>query len=249
MKDIYKGLDKRPSTARPIEAEEVSPDLIDPSVESAWQDPGVPRRQYEECTRPELAKYAKGIGVQPYDVLVEILKDNIADLDDKELLEIGCSSGYYSEVLKIKGIRAKYAGCDYSEAFIRFAKELFPGIDFQIQDASRLSYPDGAFDIVVSGGCLPCIPQYWQAISETARVSRQHVIFHRTPVFHRKETTYYLKTSYGVRMVEIHFNERDLHKLMRQYRLGVTDVITYHPALEEKYADFSGYKTYMCRKL
>ena len=229
--------------------EEIKPECISRELNSSWQDPAVPQKQYEECTKSELRNYANGLPVVPFDALVNILADNIPNIACAEILEVGCSSGYYSEVLKIKGIHARYCGCDYSGAFIQFAKTLFPGVDFQVQDARSLSYQDTSFDIVISGCCLLHILEYEQAIAEAARVSRQYVVFHRTPVFHKKETTYYLKTAYGVKMFEIHFNERELFKLMHKYGLGVIDVITYHPGLDTKYGEFSGYKTYLCRKI
>jgi 2-polyprenyl-3-methyl-5-hydroxy-6-metoxy-1,4-benzoquinol methylase len=228
---------------------EIRPEEINDALAASWQDPEIPRRQYDQCTRTELANYAKGLPVLPYDVLVTILKENIVDLDHMRLLEIGCSSGYYSEVIRIKGIGAEYAGCDYSEPFITVARELFPNVDFQVQDACKLGYSDQSFDVVVSGGCLLHILKYEQAITEAARVSRRYVVFHRTPVFHRKETTYYLKTAYGVKMFEIHFNERELLQWMHRAGLAVVDMVTYQPALEERYGDFWGYKTYLCQKI
>lgn len=221
---------------------------IESVLSSSWQDPSVPQRQYEACTKKELDNYRKGLPVMPFDVFMDILQDNIPDLDNKSLLEIGCSSGYYSEVLKIKGINLKYSGCDYSEAFIKFARELFRDIDFQVQDARSLTYTDRSFDIVVSGCCLLHILNYKKAIEETARVAKEYVIFHRTPVLHEKETSYFIKTAYGVKMFEIHFNERELLKLMKINGLKVIDIITFSASFDSSMGDFYAYKTYLCQK-
>ena len=227
---------------------EVNKKDIMAELSDSWKDPGVPRRQYEECTKKELENYRKGLSVLPFDVLVDILKDSIQGLSGKTILEIGCSSGYYSQVLKIKGIDAEYHGCDFSAAFIELAKNLHPGIDFQVQNACALGYPDRSFDIVVSGCCLLHILDYPKAIKETARTAKEYAVFHRTPILHKKQTTYYVKTAYGIKMFEIHFNERELLRLMRENNLRVTDIITYNASIEESIGDFYAYKTYFCQK-
>lgn len=232
----------------PDEFVEVRREDIDPSLFSSWQDPSVPQRQYDACTKGELKNYREGLPIKPYDVLVDIFKENFTALDGKTVLEIGCSTGYYSDVLKIKGINAEYHGCDYSESFIGFARKLFPGTDFQVQDACSLTYPDKSFDIVISGGCLLHIMDYEKAIEGTARVAKEYVVFHRTPVLHKKETSYYIKTAYGVKMFEIHFNEREFLRLLRNNGLTVQDIITFNALYEKDIDDIYAYKTYMCSK-
>jgi len=228
---------------------EINKNGIETALSDAWKDPSVPQRQYNACTRKQLQDYRNGFPVEPFDALVNILKDNITNFENQKLLEIGCSSGYYSEVLKIKGINVAYYGCDYSESFIKFARNLFPDrADFQAEDACALAYPDKSFDIVVSGCCLLHIMDYKKAIEETTRVVKDYVVFHRTPVLHKKETTYFIKTAYGVRMFEIHFNERELLRLIRENDLKIVDIITFNASFEESIGDFYATKTYLCKK-
>jgi SAM-dependent methyltransferase len=234
---------KGPAVLVEINVQDIIAELSD-----SWKEPTVPERQYEECVKKALRDYKNGLSVTPFDVLVDILKDNIQGLSEKTLLEIGCSSGYYSQALKIKGIYSKYYGCDFSEAFIDLAKKLSPGIDFQVQDACALGYSNNSFDIVVSGGCLLHILDYPKAIKETARTTKEYAVFHRTPVLHKKQTSYYIKNAYGIKMFEIHFNERELLRLMRENNLKVMDIITYNPSIEGSSGDFYTYKTYFCQK-
>jgi 2-polyprenyl-3-methyl-5-hydroxy-6-metoxy-1,4-benzoquinol methylase len=227
---------------------EVSRDSIAKELSLAWQDSSVPQRQYEECVVSAINNYRAGGAFEPFDVLVEILSDNVPDLDRQTILEVGCSSGYYFEAFKMKGIHAKFCGCDSSESFIALARKNYPTAEFHVQDARRLSYDAASFNIVVSGGCLPCILEYEDAIAESARVARDYVVFHRTPVFYRKKTSYYLRTAYGLKMFEIRFNERELLKLWRRSGLTVVDAITFEGAVELASGDFWGSKTYLCRK-
>src|SRR5438128_2152130 len=228
---------------------EVSRESVAKELSCTWQDPAVPQRQYEDCVRSAISCYKAGGAYEPFDVLVAILFETVPDLAGMSILEVGCSSGYYFEVFKIKGVQAKYSGCDWSESFIGLARRNHPEVEFQVQDARCLTYADASFDIVISGGCLPCILEYEEAIAETARVARHYVVLHRTPVFYRKKTSYYLRTAYGLQMFEIRFNERELFRLLRKYGLAVVDAVTFEGTYERTSGDFWGCKTYLCRKV
>ena len=218
-------------------------------LSDSWKDPAVPKRQYESITVKELDRYRNNEPVQPFDALVNIIKESIPSAAVASILEIGCSTGYYSQVLKIKGISGTYHGCDYSDTFIAFASSLYPEIDFQVQDACSLAYATDQFDLVISGCCLLHIMDYEKAIAETARVAKKYVIFHRTPVLHIQDTSFYLKNAYGVDMFEIHFNEREFLRLIRDNGLTVLDIITFNITALSAGNDFFSVKTYLCSKI
>ena len=179
---------------------------------------------------------------------MQILSVNIAGLAGLRVLEIGCSSGYYSEVFAIKQLGLRYEGCDYSAAFIDLARRLYPGIAFEVGDATGLRYADRSFDVVVSGGCILHIPEYERAIAEAARVSRRWVAFHRTPVLHMHGPVTYTKKAYGVETIEIHFNEQALLRLFSAHGMRVVDINTHSIGWEEASADALAMKTYLCEK-
>jgi SAM-dependent methyltransferase len=132
------------------------------------------------------------------------------------LLEVGCGSGYYSEVfadLVPGGI--KYTGIDYSEAMIARARSRYPSAAFEIADGTRLAYPDDAFDIVFNGVSLMHILDYQAAIREAARVAGRYCILHTVPVFDDHQTTYLSKFAYGAPVVEIIFGKGELVSLCR----------------------------------
>lgn len=180
-----------------------------PKLASAWQDPEIPRRQFERAVKPELEilrRHWKRCA--PFAALEWCMRD--LDLNLGRILDVGASSGYYKEVLETFEYRFQYTGCDYSPAFKQLAEELYPGIDFHVADARSLPFHDDAFDIVLSGACIMHLMDWQQAVHEAVRVSRRYVIFHRTPILRRKETTYFLKEAYDVPCIEIHFNETEL---------------------------------------
>lgn len=130
------------------------------------------------------------------------------------LIEIGCGSGYYSEVfttLLPDGVA--YTGVDYSVAMIDRARAQYPAVEFDVADATRLPYPDARFHIAFNGVSLMHIVDYAAAISEAARVASHYCILHTVPVFDDYKTTYLRKYAYGAPVVEIVFGRDELMSL------------------------------------
>jgi SAM-dependent methyltransferase len=130
------------------------------------------------------------------------------------LLEVGCGSGYYSEVLAallVDGVA--YTGIDYSQAMIARARAHYPSTAFEVGDATRMPYTDAAFDIVFNGNSLVHILDYRAAIGEAARVAARYCIFHTVPVFEDHRTTFLQKYAYGAPVIEIIFDKQELMSL------------------------------------
>lgn len=218
----------------PLEAVIVAADHAD-----AWKDPIIPKLQHA-IVKGELERYRAGGSVAPFDALIRCLRQVGFWGYKKTLLDVGASSGYYHEVLKIAGYAFDYTAVDFSENFKALAGELYPGLKFDIGDARHLPYKDNAFDIVLSGCCMLHILDYDKVISETARVARHYAIFSKTPL--ADKTTYFEKTAYGIPCLEIHFEEAELFRLFKASGLKLiysTDV----------YPPSSGlYRTYLLEK-
>jgi ubiquinone/menaquinone biosynthesis C-methylase UbiE len=137
-------------------------------------------------------------------------------LTNPRVLDVGCGSGYYSEVFAtlVPG-GVNYTGIDYSDAMIERARAQYPSTAFEVSDATRLPYADGTFDIVFNGVSLMHIIDYQAAICEAARVAARYCIFHTVPVFHNFQTTFLRKYAYGAPVVEVVFGKRELMELCR----------------------------------
>ena len=215
---------------------------------NAWRSDEIPRRQRELVNR-QLAEYRTGAANPVFDALVDVLKTSGAAAEGGQILEIGCSSGYYSEVLRLRGLdRLSYRGCDYSSAFVQLARECYPATPFDVGDATGLAYDSDAFDIVVSGCCILHIADYEKAIAEAARVSRKYVVFHRTPVLHAGGPVYYTKLAYGVETLEIHFNEQALVEAFVRNGLRLAAINTHAISWDAARGDALAQKTYLCVK-
>ncbi|MBY5353770.1 class I SAM-dependent methyltransferase [Rhizobium leguminosarum] len=215
---------------------------------ASWKAGDLPARQRALVER-QLKEYRGGTSIDVFDVFTAALRgiDNLPA--NGSLLEIGCSSGYYSEVLEINRLLLHYRGCDYSDAFIDMARRIYPGLPFDVEDATRLSYHNDAFDVVVSGCCLLHIPNYEAAIAESARVAKGYVIFHRTPVVYGEPTKYFRKQAYGVETIEIHFSESQLLDTFRVHGLELHAIFTLNENADPRDSSKgNASRTYVCRK-
>lgn len=215
-------------------------------LRSSWKDEGLPERQRSLVDR-QLEEYRKGLSIDVFDVFVRALQET--GVENGSLLEVGCSSGYYAEVMSIKALPYSYTGCDYSAAFIELARNRYPNLAFAVGDATQLDYVDDAFDVVVSGCCLLHIPEFDKAVAETARVARHWAIFHRTPVVTGMSDQYYRKRAYGVETIEIHFNEDELLQRFARHGLELVQTFTLGESSgAPQDASSRHVRTYLCRK-
>ena len=110
----------------------------------------------------------------------------------------------------------RYTGVDYSDAMIARARARSPRTAFEVADATRLPYADGAFDIVFNGVSLMHVVDYPAVIREAARVAKSYCIFHTVPVFLNHRTTFLRKYAYGAPVVEVVFGKTELMTLCRE---------------------------------
>lgn len=225
---------------RPEEIAEVAA-----SCAEAWKSPEIPIRQYQ-VVAPELERYRRGEQVPPFDALIRCLQRLPEEMKwpETKFLDVGASAGYYMEILRQNSFHCDYTACDFSPAFKVLAEGLYPGIKFDVADARQLPYESGSFDIVLSGCVMLHTLEYEQVLAETARVTRQYALFHRTPILTQKPTTYFEKSAYSVRCLEIWFNEQELLSLFRKYGLSVI----WQDDVFFDFAESRGHREYLVRK-
>lgn len=138
-------------------------------------------------------------------------------LPQLSVLEIGCGSGYYCEVLNtLAKSTVDYTGIDYSAAMIARAKSRYPSENFSVGDATTLQFEDEVFDVTFNGVSLMHILAYEKAIAESARVAKRAAIFHSVPIMDSHRTVHLHKYAYGSPVVEVVFNRDELLALFSQ---------------------------------
>jgi SAM-dependent methyltransferase len=218
--------------------------LTEKKIKDAWKDQGIPQAQ-RAIVNTELSRMYKGDIIPIYRILAEAVR--MTGCENSQIIEVGCASGYYSEVLPhLLQHPIKYIGVDYSQALIQRARQYYPDTNFLLGDASALPFGSKMADILISGCVLLHMADYQQGIAESVRVSRKWVIFHRTPVVDGP-TMYYTKLAYGVKCLEIAFGQDDLRNLFREN--GLTLVKSFE--ISQNMVPCTSYKgwgmTYLCK--
>ena len=204
----------------------IQPGAITTALASSWQSPAIPLRQ-RALVQQELAALYKGHPPVVYQVLADALRPFITP--DCRVLEIGCASGYYYEILEyLLNARISYVGVDFSPAMVALAEQYYPQASFLVGDGATLKFPNQSFLIAVSSCVLLHVADYPKHIEEAARVSSQIVVLHRTPVCRAHPTSHYKKFAYGIETHELRLNESEILNLCRDQELELVKQLEYH---------------------
>jgi SAM-dependent methyltransferase len=101
----------------------------------------------------------------------------LGDFAGKDIVELGCGTGYFGARLKRKGA-GRVVGLDLTPAQLASARrtneEFGLGLEFVEANAEATGLPDASFDLAISeyGASIWCDPYKW--IPEAARLLRQH---------------------------------------------------------------------------
>jgi SAM-dependent methyltransferase len=82
----------------------------------------------------------------------------LADLVGHDVLNIGCSFGWFEEFALREGAR-RVVGLDASEESLASAKGRVPDAEFVLGSATQLPFPDGIFDVVNAFDVLEHLPK------------------------------------------------------------------------------------------
>lgn len=219
---------------------------IPTGIEHGWQDPGVASGQQVAFDRL-LQKMREGKPRQDFLTLAEAVKKT--GLADPLIIEVGCGSGWNSEVMAHLLKRPiRYIGMDYSESMVLLGRQAYPRHPFLVGDATLLPFADRACDILLSGGVLMHLTGYRQAIRESRRVAARWCIFHTIPVLQRRATTVLQKKAYDQStVVEVIFNEVELFQMIKAEGMKVRltlDNLAYN--LQDVLGEPTAAKTYLC---
>ena len=91
----------------------------------------------------------------------------------KDVLEIGCGSGYAAQLILLEGPKS-YVGVDVMPEQLALARRRgLSAAEFRLEDATHLaSVPTASIDLVAVFGILHHIPEWRRAVAECRRVLR-----------------------------------------------------------------------------
>lgn len=127
------------------------------------------------------------------------------------VLEVGCGTGYFSDIIGHYCPQMTYTGVDYSSTMVELARTRRPDRTFVPGDATDLPFPSDSFDVIIDGAALIHIPSWQQALAEYARVAREAIILSSLTIADIPSTRTVEKLAYGSPVVELVFSREELH--------------------------------------
>lgn len=106
---------------------------------------------------------------------IQILESDLRNIDLKKIkrvLEIGCGAGFVSSYLA-ENYDIEVYGTDFDNEQIQLANKLQPKSEllyYQVEDATKLSFNDSSFDLVISQYVFHHIPNWKETFKEISRV-------------------------------------------------------------------------------
>jgi len=186
--------------------------------DDSWKNPKFPKEQRSKFVDPQLKMLHRGNPPPEYTVAAEAL-NAIPGSNKLTLLDFGCASGYYSEVIPtLVGKRFKYTGSDYSLPMLTDAKKEYPNTTFLNLNICDIQLSDKAYDVVLSGAVLVHVEakEWKEAAKELARITKSYLILHRTPVTDAKFCSREKKILGGHPVPCNTFNKNELMSLLSE---------------------------------
>lgn len=88
----------------------------------------------------------------------------------RQILDIGCHGGTFTEIISQKFPQAKVFGIDISPEAIKYGRKRRPKINFQVANAQQLPFPDKSFDLVTCFDTFEHLPDSQTVLVEIKRV-------------------------------------------------------------------------------
>ena len=92
------------------------------------------------------------------------------------VLDVGCASGGFYNIMQSFEPHIEYTGIDLSEKAVELAMERYPEARFMVTEGFRLPFQDNEFDIVHCTSVFNNEPNYQEMLEEMYRVSNRFVL-------------------------------------------------------------------------
>ena len=145
--------------------------------------------------------------------LTEALSSTVPG-DDVQLLDFGCGCGYMVEVLNtLLPNKFNYTGADFSKNMLQIARKAYPNTKYLELDIRKIDLPDLSYEAVLSSAVLLHVPDWKTGVKELCRISKKHLILHKTPLAKDNHIAYVEKSYGGTEILFQRFNLNEIYEL------------------------------------
>ncbi|ELX8380258.1 malonyl-ACP O-methyltransferase BioC [Providencia vermicola] len=113
-----------------------------------------------------IAYYQQNSGHQ----LLDLLASAQVNLSDKKVIDVGCGTGFFSQIIKRQG--AEVTALDLSLGMLEVARDKKAAAQYICADMELLPFADQTFDIVFSNLAIQWCSNLSQALTELHRVTK-----------------------------------------------------------------------------
>jgi len=92
------------------------------------------------------------------------------------VLDVGCASGGFFNIMRSYEPHIEYTGVDLSERAVALAEERYPEAKFMVTEGFGLPFDDNTFDVVHCTSVFNNEPNYQEMLKEMYRVSNRFVL-------------------------------------------------------------------------
>ena len=107
---------------------------------------------------------------QEFPLMLKMLKAHNIELSGKVIMDMGCGSGYSTELILNKFYPSKIIAFDLMPEQIQLAIKRNLNIDFKVGDATVIDALDSSCNAIFEFGILHHIPLWRKALTESVRV-------------------------------------------------------------------------------
>jgi SAM-dependent methyltransferase len=185
-----------------------------PDLSENFTDPEIAARQ-RTLVAPQLEALRAGEPPRHFRILANAFA-RIARIDGTparplRVLDAGCGSAYYSEVLRhLIPWPIEYTGADFNAGMLTLAREKYAGIQLVQSDIRSLEFGDRAFEVVITGAVIVHVKEWQQAVHEVGRVADRWLILHRTLVREEPPTIIRKEHLYDADLYRVYIHEPEL---------------------------------------
>jgi trans-aconitate methyltransferase len=166
--------------------------------------------------------------IAPFSTFLRVLETLVARDDlarPARLLDVGCGSGHYSQLIeRYAPGRFVYAGCDSSTQMIEIARAEWPERTFSVGDVFDEALDLDAFDVLLASALVDVSRKWPRALGILFASAASHVILHRQHVTAESSRVEVVRGYAGHDTYRSFINVADLEAMASRYGREIAEV-------------------------